>query len=86
MRAIILLLALAACAKHEKTPAEVAADLEQQYKIMDQAKVTNAEKCTRSSALAEAYLEAHEAEAYDRWRQQSRTDCVLARMDATKPS
>lgn len=86
MRAIILLLALAACAKHEPSPAEVAGDLEQQYHIMEDAKATNVEKCSRSAAVAEAYLQAHNSPKYDEWRQKSRTDCVLARMDASRPS
>ena len=61
-----------------------AADLEKQYEIVKRSYGTKAELCARAKAVAEAYLEQHDRDAYLRWDATASNHCIGAQLDALR--
>lgn len=61
-----------------------AQSFEKQYAMQKGAAASAADLCARSRLVAEAYLQAEAQEKYREWTEQSRTDCAIADLEATR--
>lgn len=61
-----------------------AQSFENQYAMQKESKASAADLCARAKIVAEAYLQAEAQEKYREWTEQSRSDCAIADLEATR--